>query len=183
MQTTCVILAAGASQRFAGNKLTYPLADGDTLLDRAVRACTAFPTVVVCSSVLVNRLNSKSITVVLNDEAALGMAYSLQLANRLIEGDRAIAIVVADLLLIESKHVEAIIANAHDADVTFPQRKDGTPGHPVVFSPRARPEIDMLPPGDSLRQLRDSSKLTRRIVPVEEAWPYRDVDRLADLRQ
>ena len=183
MKVSCVILAAGASARFEGNKLTHPLAQGGTLLDRAVRACGSSPTVVVCPASLREQLDATRVTIVVNEEPALGMAHSLQLANRVIDSDRSIAVLVADLLLIESKDVDGLIAAAGGADVTFPQREDGTPGHPVIFSPRARDEIEKLPPGDTIRLLRDNQHLLRRVIPIEQSWPYHDVDYNEDLRQ
>jgi molybdenum cofactor cytidylyltransferase len=178
LSVTCVVLAAGESRRFGRNKLVDD-AGGETLLRRAVRCAGAFALVVVASPENARYLTGSTAHVVLNDRPDLGMAYSLQLADAAIDADRAIAVVPADLALIEPEHVAAAIAAA-DADVTYPQRSDGTPGHPVVFSPRARSGIAGLPAGDTIKRLRDRPDLTRRILAIEEPWPYLDVDEPLD---
>jgi len=61
-------------------------------------------------------------------------------------------------------------------------RADGTPGHPVVFSPHARTQLGELAEGDTLRALRENPALSLRAVLVEDDGPYLDVDEPADLR-
>lgn len=181
MTAACVVLAAGASRRFGSEKLLHAIG-GVMLLERALRACAAFPTVAVCSPVVAGYANAERGTIVVNDRPDLGMSYSLQLANGQVGPNDTIAILPADLALIEPHHVMAIVAASEGFDVTYPQRSDGTPGHPVVFSPRARSYIAELEPGDTIRKLRDRQGLTRHIVLVEDAWPYADVDVPGDVR-
>jgi molybdenum cofactor cytidylyltransferase len=179
---TCVILAAGTSSRFGENKLFRSIG-GEGLLARAIRACRAFPTVVVAGAETVARLDPSTTELVLNERPELGMAYSLQRANEVIDAARAIAVLPADLALIEPEHVARIYAAAGDADVTYPSRSDATPGHPVIFSARARKGITELPPGDTIKRLRDRADLRKCVVSVEEAWPYADVDTPGDLHR
>jgi molybdenum cofactor cytidylyltransferase len=183
MTVTCIILAAGRSSRFGTDKLLHVLRNGDTLIARAVRACSGFPTVVVSSDQVAAALDSTSVTIVRNDEPERGMAHSLRLANARIDAARAIAVLPADLALIEPEHVALVIDALADADVVHPARRDGTPGHPVVFSPLARSSIGELPDGDTIRRLREREGLSRRTIVVEEAWPYADVDTRSDLME
>lgn len=176
---TCVVLAAGRSTRFPGNKLLHPL-PGGTLLERAIRACGDFPCVAVCSPQVRSRARELGAETVLNEHPERGMAYSLQLANERIGIEQRIAVLPADLAYIEAEHL-ARIAAALRADVVYPVRADGTPGHPVIFSPRARARIAGLESGAAIRALRDDPQLSRRTIPVEEAWPFRDVDDESDL--
>jgi molybdenum cofactor cytidylyltransferase len=174
------VLAAGRSSRFGSNKLLYDLS-GDTLLARSIRACGSYPAVVVTNSEVAAVARGMGKPVIVNDEPERGMAYSLRLANAQIDAEHAIAVLPADLLYIAANHVAMIVEQVNRADVTFPARNDGTPGHPVVFSADARRYIATIPDGDSIRLLRDRIGLTRRIVPVEEPWPYHDVDSKLDL--
>ena len=111
------------------------------------------------------------------------MSHSLQLADTRIDPGDAIAVLPADLGLIEPQHVAAVIAAASGFDVTYPRREDGTPGHPVMLSARAREGISSLEPGDTIKRLRDRPGLTRRILAIEQVWPYLDVDRASDLER
>jgi molybdenum cofactor cytidylyltransferase len=174
----CVVLAAGSSRRFGANKLLH-LTRGISLLERAIRACSGFPTIIVASTETAAHVDAGRTEVVINDEPDLGMSYSLQRANERVKTSHSIVVLPADLAMIESSHVASIAAVA-DADVTYPKRADGTPGHPVIFSPRARALIAQLPAGDTIRTLRDRSDLSRHIVCVEEPWPYLDIDLPSD---
>jgi molybdenum cofactor cytidylyltransferase len=177
---TCVILAAGTSSRFGENKLLHRVG-GATLLGRAIRACSAFPTMVVATPETIASFNTAGVEFVPNERPELGMAHSLQLANERIDAANAIAVLPADLALIEPEDVAHVVAASLNADLTYPQRNDGTPGHPVVFSARARLGIASLPAGDTIKQLRNRADLSRRVLDIEEAWPYLDIDTPADL--
>ncbi len=183
MAVTCIILAAGRSSRFGTDKLLHVWRNGDTLIARAVRACSGFPTLAVSSNRVAAALDSAGVAIVRNEEPERGMAHSLRLANARIDPAEAIAVLPADLALIEPENVALAIEALADADVVYPVRADGTPGHPVVFSSRARSFIDELPDGDSIRQLRDREGILRRIILVEEAWPYTDVDTRSDFME
>jgi molybdenum cofactor cytidylyltransferase len=176
-----VVLAAGTSSRFGSNKLLHHIDSHETLFDRAIAACGSYPTLVVASSNVASIAESRGLSYIINEEPDRGMSYSLRLANAEIPPDRAIAILPADLLEATAARVASVIDRAGQADVTFPARTDGTPGHPVIFSPRARTSIGELPDGDTIRLLRDRAGLTRATIPIEEPWPYRDVDVAADL--
>jgi molybdenum cofactor cytidylyltransferase len=179
---TCVILAAGTSKRFGENKLFHRVG-GETLLARAIRACGAFPAVVVANARTGASLDPSRAGFVQNERPELGMAYSLQQANERIDASHAIAVLPADLASIEPGHVAWVVAASHDADVTYPLRSDGTPGHPVVFSARARTGIEALPPGDTIKELRDRADLTRLVLTVDDAWPYLDIDLPEDVER
>ena len=178
---TVVVLAAGESKRFGSQKLLHKLEENDTLFERAVRAAGAFDTVVVCSEATEPVARALRARAVLNREPERGMAHSLRLANDAIEPDRPILVLPADLLLIEPHHVADVAAAVEDADVVHPIRSDGTPGHPVYFSARARALIAKLPDNEPIAKRRDHPELTRRTVAIEEDWPYADVDQPSDL--
>ncbi len=178
---TVVVLAAGESKRFGSQKLLHKLEENDTLVERAIRAAGAFDTVVVCSEATQPVARALRTHAVLNREPERGMAHSLRLANDAIGPERPILVLPADLLLIEPHHVADVAAAAEDADVVHPMRSDGTPGHPVYFSARARALIAKLADNEPISKVREHPGLTRRTLTIEEAWPYTDVDDLSDL--
>jgi CTP:molybdopterin cytidylyltransferase MocA len=63
------------------------------------------------------------------------------------------------------------------SDVVFPVHADGSrPGHPVLFSARARSVVEALPEGDTLRSARDDVSLLRLPVPTDDRGAYLDLD-------
>jgi molybdenum cofactor cytidylyltransferase len=181
MDVTCVILAAGLSRRFGSNKLLQTGRGGLTLLERAVRACGDYPTVVVTLQEVAYALSDSHAQVIVNAEPDRGMTHSLQLADAAVNPSHALAVLPADLALVEPQDVRDIIERCHDADVVYPVSPLGVPGHPVLFSPRARAGIAALPDGDTIHDLRDAPNLRRRTVERAQRAHYADVDTPADL--
>lgn len=176
-----IVLAAGIAERFGSQKLLHPLEGGDTLLARAVRAAGEYPVVVVCGAAVEPHAQRLGARTVRNDSPDRGMAHSLRLADGQIHLQSAIVVLPGDLLLIEPEHVAAIVAASGGVDVAYPVRSDGTPGHPVVFSSRARELVDRLHSNEPIAHVRDAAELTRKMITVDEPWPYRDVDAPSDL--
>ena len=172
----CVILAAGRSERMGFDKLARPLANGGTLLENTVQACEAYSSVVVTSRELSTQPALHGKTVIVNESPERGMTYSLKLADAQIDAQAFIAIVPADLALVDAALLETVFRQAGDADVAYPARADGTPGHPVVFSPKARRLLADLPDGDTLRRVRESEGLKKATIAIEDERPYRDID-------
>jgi molybdenum cofactor cytidylyltransferase len=176
MDVTCVILAAGLSRRFGANKLLRADASGQTLLERAVRACSAHPTFAVALHETAVSLIGSPVHIVLNDDPDLGMSHSLRLANRIVDPAHSIAVLPADLGYISAADIAAVAFYAGEADVVYPLRDDGTPGHPVLFSPHARTGIASLHDGDTIFELRDRPDLTRMTIVRESRGPFFDID-------
>ena len=168
-----VVLAAGQSKRFGSQKLLHRLDNNSTLLERAIRASGAFNTIVVCSDATLAYARQLDAHALLNAEPERGMAHSLRLANDAIASQDAILVLPADLLLVEALHLSAFAALVEDDDdVVFPVRADGTPGHPVYFSARARARISRLTDNEPIAHLRDDRALQRRSV-ATSATPLR----------
>jgi len=181
MEITCIILAAGLSRRFGSNKLLERTAGGETLLERALRACDGFPAVAVTLGETDAALRGTRVRTVRNHAPDLGMSHSLKLAHAVVDPSHAIAVLPADLACITADDVRAIAGALDDHDVVFPVDGGGVPGHPVVFSPRARAYICELHDGDTIRELRDRSGLRRRAIVRDSNGPFVDVDTPSDM--
>lgn len=181
MTAVCAVLAAGVSSRMGAQKLLLPVA-GRTLLERALDAAAAYPTIVVVSPTLAARVPPGR-RVVVNDAPERGMSHSLALAAALVD-DPAAALVVllADTPGVDGELVDRMVAALGDSDVAYPLR-GGVPGHPVVFGPRARKAIAELPDGDTLRALRDDPRFRRTAVALTNDAPFVDVDTPEDYRR
>ena len=170
-----IILAAGSSSRVGRQKLLMPFR-GRPLIEYSIKAAARWQPVVVCSREVAHYLAGRAdVAVIRNDEPELGMSHSLTLANRAIEEDVAIAVLLADEPLVSEDLIETIRRASRSADVTYPQR-GGQPGHPVVLSSRARRFIDRLPPGDTVRLLRAHLALTVRAVDTADEGAFFDID-------
>jgi molybdenum cofactor cytidylyltransferase len=177
---TCVVLAAGRGERMGGDKLSRPFRAG-TILDAVLEACGDLPAVVVTSPALQSTIPS-TFQVVVNDEPERGMAHSLRLANRIVPAEHPIAILLGDKPLLRADLVSQMIEELGENDVVYPVR-NGSPGHPVVFSPMARALVIALPDGDTIHLVRDNEILVRRPIEISDEGAYRDVDTEEDYRK
>jgi CTP:molybdopterin cytidylyltransferase MocA len=179
----CVVLAAGASSRMGAPKLIMPLG-GRSLLDRALEATSAFPTIVAIPPDLIEHVAPRAnVRIVTNDEPERGMTRSFAIADAAIP-DRAaaVAVVPADLPFLDEASIVRVVRALDGADVAYPVR-GGVAGHPVVFGPRPRTEVAGWPEGDTLRALRDDPRWLRVVVDVTDDAPFVDVDTPADFAQ
>lgn len=102
------------------------------------------------------------------------MTHSLRLADAVIDRQRALLVLPADLPFLRRELIEAVV-RAPAADVVYP-RAGPRPGHPVRFSSEARRRLGALPDGDTLRALRDDPALTRLEAGEADAVSQLDVD-------
>ena len=159
--------------------------DGRSLIGRAVDAAAGWPTVVVASEAVASELAALGmadrVRIVRNNEPERGMNRSLALADAAIAPDEPIAVVLGDLPDCDAAAIARVLtAYGDDVDVVVPQAGDRL-GHPVVFGPAARRAIATLPDGDGLNRIRDAAGMRRRVVPVDDARTFEDIDTEAEL--
>lgn len=157
-------------------KLLMPFR-GRPLVEYAVDAVRDWDPLVVASPDVAEYLRDCAAHIAVNAEPQRGMTHSLALADAALPPQAALIVVLGDKPLLTAELVARLCALSGDADVVYPVHpQSGEPGHPVVFSPRARTKIAALPDGDSLRLLRDDPALRRKTVPCEDAGAFFDVD-------
>lgn len=177
MRPRAVILAAGASSRMGREKLLLPFR-GKPMIEYAVDAAREWhPVLVANADVAAFAGEREKIDTVLNTSPERGMAHSLALADAAVPRDVPIVVLLGDKPLVTRKLIALLVERSAGADVVFPSHPvSREPGHPVIFSPRARAKIQSLPEGDTVKVLRDDSSLVRRIVETEDEGAYFDVD-------
>ena len=174
-----VILAAGTSSRFGRQKLLLAFR-GKTLVEYAIAAAQAWNPIVVAGPEVARYLAGRSdVEVIVNDEPARGMSHSLALANDAVAEDDALIVVLGDKPLVSAALIKMVCDAAENADVVYPTYEN-VPGHPVWLSPKARRRIGELPPGDTLRTLRDRRELGHRAVPTADRGATFDIDTLEE---
>lgn len=170
-----VILAAGTSSRVGRQKLLMQFR-GRALIEYPIAAAQAWEPIVVAGPQVERYLFGRSdVTILRNDAPQLGMAHSLSLANRAVPAESAMLVLLGDKPLIGAPLIDFVCSAPAEADLAYPVR-DGIPGHPVRLSPRARRCIDALPPGDTLRLLRDRAELVQWTIATEDDEAFFDVD-------
>jgi nicotine blue oxidoreductase len=159
--------------------------EGRTLIRRVLDAASGWPIVVVASAAVAAELERSGmdadVRIVRNDEPERGMNHSLALADAAIAPGEPIAVLLGDLPDCDAAAIARVV-DAYDAgaDVVVPQA-GARFGHPVVFGPAARRAIAGLGEGDGLHRLRDDAALRRRIVAVDDARAFEDIDTADEL--
>ncbi len=175
-----VVLAAGLSSRFPGDKLLHPLR-GKPLAARIADTLAALPfahRLAVCPAESPGRTSlfaARGFEIVVNDAPGRGMASSLALAaQRAIALDvDGLLVCLADMPNVTATHLERLLSAAGDAPAATVV--DGRHGPPAVFG------RDLLPALASLTGDKGARDLLSRATPIE-ADPElgRDYDTLAD---
>lgn len=146
---TAVLLAAGSSRRFGGDKQSAPLG-GEALLVRATRMLLAAgflePLVVLRADADHHRalLADLPVRVVSNADAASGMATSLRCALQAAPTARALLITVCDQPAVTPQHLLALVAQWRLGSRLVASRYGETRGVPALFSPEHFPELGAL---------------------------------------
>jgi CTP:molybdopterin cytidylyltransferase MocA len=150
--------------------------DGRPMIWRAIDAAARWPTVVVASAAVAATLADASVRIVRNDEPERGMSHSLRLADAAIPPDEPIAVLLGDLPDCDSAAIARVV-DAYDANVDVLVPCVGKRlGHPVVLGPAARAKIRGLPDGDTQSTVRDDPSLRRRLLDVDDARAFEDID-------
>lgn len=183
---TGVLLAAGSSRRFGGDKLTALLPEGEFVVTAAARALlAATPNVLAVvrseHSGAACVLRKLGIPLLVAPAARRGMGASLAAAVRHAAGARGWLIALGDMPYLSHHCVRAVCrAVASDDDIAFPVHR-GRPGHPVAFGRVYREALGRLDGDSGARRIVEANR--HRLIPVPCADPgiFRDIDLPADL--
>lgn len=174
-----VVLAAGASRRMGFPKVFTPLPRKEgTPLERIAALLEGRDGIAVVppahrddAARMAPRLR-----LVVNGEAERGMAHSLRCALVEVDEEAAFGVLLGDKPFLTRSSLDALEAAFAGYDVAYPLSPARIPGHPVLFSPRARPFASRLSDGDTLSQLRDEPQLRRTVVRLDDPGAFRDLD-------
>jgi molybdenum cofactor cytidylyltransferase len=160
-----VVLAGGRSQRMGFDKLVAPF-DGEPLAHRIARALQELEPLFVATPGVAEAISDlRRVQRVLTQPTA-GPGETLALAHAAVPPELHLAVLACDLPFLDAARVRAFVARVPDeADLTWPVVGE-TPGHPVVWSPRARARIPALREDEPPLRVRRDPAL--RAVPLEE---------------
>ncbi len=152
--TGALVLAAGRSLRFQGDKLLHPL-QGKPLAAHIADTLAALPfscRIAVCPADNSERralFASRGFEVIENTAPGEGMGSSLALGAAAAElnGIQTLMVFLADMPFISAEHILALLATHEDGNISASET-DGVPHPPAAF-PRSQFEILKSLQGDS----------------------------------
>ena len=183
---TGILLAAGSSKRFGGNKLAH-LLDGEPIALRSARAfIAALPGAVAVTrtdSPLKNQLEGIGFRVTECVRADEGMGVSLAAGVAATPGAAGWVVALADMPFIKSATHEKIAhAVASGADLVAASHH-GERGHPVGIGARFRDDLLALQGDAGARNIVRASPQLMQLVECDDPGVLRDIDTPADLPQ
>jgi molybdenum cofactor cytidylyltransferase len=185
-QIVGVLLAAGASARFAGNKLLQPLDDGTAVVVAAARQLvTAVPgsvAVVRCGDdSLSGLLAEEGLFVLGNPRADRGLGASIACGVAATRDAGGWLIALADMPFISAHTMRAVAqALTAGAAIAAPVYR-GQRGHPVGFAQQFGAPLVELDGDQGARRLLESHPDRVTLIEVDDASVLRDIDTRDDL--
>jgi CTP:molybdopterin cytidylyltransferase MocA len=160
-----VVLAGGRSQRMGFDKLTAPFA-GMPLARRVVLGLRDLEPLVVATPAVADTISDLRWVHLVVTQPTPGPSMTLALAHTAVPHDVYLTVMPCDIPFLDATRVRAFVARVpDDADIAYPQVGD-TPGHPVVWSPKARARIPTLRDDEPPMRVRVDPAL--RVVALEE---------------
>lgn len=160
-----VVLAAGSSRRMGFDKLAAPFA-GVPLARRVALALAELHPLVVAAYRVADVIGDLRTQQLVVTAPTAGPSATLALAHAAVPHDMALAVVMCDMPFLNAERVRTFVERVpDDADLAWPV-VGGVPGHPVVWSPRARARIPTLSDDEPPARVRRDPAL--RVAALEE---------------
>lgn len=185
-----ILLAAGQSRRFGGNKLLHPILNNTPmLLLSAEKLASVLPgSLVVINSQLIgltSQLEQLGLHVVVNEQAEQGMGSSIACGVRASEslkpGTAGWLILLADMPYIETRTIELLINQLEQgAKLVAPIYRQQR-GHPVGFNQIYKMDLLALNQDTGARDILNRYSNQLQLVEVDDQGILIDIDRPDDI--
>lgn len=170
-----VVLAAGSSRRMGFDKLIAPFA-GIPLARRVALALADLRPLIVAAYRVADVIGDLRTQQLVVTAPTAGPSATLALAHAAVPHHFALAVVMCDMPLLDARRVRAFVARVPDAaDLAWPV-VNGIPGHPVIWSPRARTRIPTLRDDEPPVRVRRDPALRAVALEEHDAVYVTDVD-------
>jgi molybdenum cofactor cytidylyltransferase len=181
---TGILLAAGSSRRFNGNKLMHPL-DGEPI---ALRSARAFIAALPCAtavtrpgSPLVTLLEKEGFRVVECARADEGMGASLAAGVAATRDAAGWVVALADMPFINSATHVRIANTVADGAELVAAGYQGERGHPVGIGARFLDQLLALEGDVGARNIVRANPQLLQVIECEDPGVLRDIDKPDDL--
>ncbi len=189
-----IILAAGSSRRFGGDKRRTLLPSGQLILEESIhKAASVLDEVIVTlrfgdrsfASELESKIGNPDVRYFCAPDSAQGMGSSLANTVKQIEGWEAALIFLGDMPYVQAETVESLLAEyefrKHNGSPIIMPTLNGTRGHPVLFDQAYFSEMMNLKGDMGARDIIGTHSDQVFSVEVEDPGVVRDIDTPADL--
>jgi molybdenum cofactor cytidylyltransferase len=184
MLITGILLAAGCSERFGGNKLLHHLSDGTPIAVACARQLRQH----VDHAVAVLRPEQYRLADLLRAEgvhlipyASTGMGESLATAIKASCGAAGWVVTLGDMPFIQSSTIANVVNGLRQGHALVAPTYQGLRGHPVGFQRCFYHELSQLQGDTGAQSLLRKYAATMTLQPCEDAGIIRDVDTYQDL--
>lgn len=191
MKVAGILLAAGASVRFGGNKMMHPLPEDDAragmpiAVASAMNMLAALPDTVAVvrprSQKLAHLLREAGAKVVTCRNANEGMGASLARAVAAADDADAWIVGLADMPWIDPATITQMARMLTEGASIIAPEFDGRRGHPVGFARRFHDELRACAGDEGARNLLRDYDGFVTLVPTTDAGVLRDIDTPQDL--
>lgn len=186
MNVVGILLAAGSSSRFGGEKLLQPLADGVAIAAHAARnLLAALPSVVAVvrwgDFPLYDVLEQEGCEVTMFRDAARGMGASLAHGIGQAREADGWLIALADMPKIRPETIRSIAAVLEGGALAAAPTLGGKRGHPVGFAASLRQELLALDGDEGARTVLERHRGELKLVECDDPGTLLDIDRRDDL--
>jgi len=183
---TGILLAAGASTRFGGNKLLCPLDDGKTIIERSARNLAAvIPDLIIINDphnrALTQHLKTLDFTQLDNPQATLGMGASIACAVEATSHSDAWLIALGDMPFIRPQSIAKIAQALAAGDKIVAPFNCGQRGHPVGFSKDYYSQLSSLDTDSGARYIIKDNQKDLTAIEIDDPGICMDIDHRSDL--
>ncbi|MDM8557333.1 nucleotidyltransferase family protein [Candidatus Parabeggiatoa sp. HSG14] len=184
---TGVLLAAGYSRRFSGDKLLHPLADGTPIAVAAARKLytsvnQALAVVRPESTELAHLLRCEGLQIVNCVEAETGMGASLACGVKASLNAQAWVIALADMPFIQIATIEQIATLLRQRAAIVAPQYQGQRGHPIGFSQFYGTQLSQLSGDTGARTVLQQHHTQITHFPCNDAGIHYDIDTYQDFK-
>ena len=184
---TGILLAAGASTRFGGNKLLCALDDGKTIIERsALNLATVIPDLIIIydahNQALTQHLKTLHYTLINNPQAALGLGASIACGVKATKHSDAWLIALGDMPLIKPQSISKINQALVTGDKIVAPFYRGQRGHPVGFSRDYYSQLSSLDTDTGARDIIKDNQNDLTAIEIDDPGTCFDVDHRSDLK-
>lgn len=182
-----ILLAAGQSKRFGGNKLLHRLQDGTPIVVTAARHLYAvLPESIVVvddmESEVAILLETEGLRLVVNQRTKEGIGTSIACGVAASQEASGWVIALSDMPFISDQIIQKVVTRLEQgSDIiapTFRQQR----GHPVGFSRKYANELMQLHSDEGARSIIAANSSSLDLVEVNERGVIIDIDTTNDLR-
>ncbi|MBI4192073.1 MAG: nucleotidyltransferase family protein [Betaproteobacteria bacterium] len=187
MEIGAILLAAGSSSRFGGDKLLHPLPDGTPIGAAAARNLLAALSDVVAvvrpgDFPLADLFEQEGCYVVVCPHAARGMGASLAHGVAQRRGADGWVIALADMPSIKSSTIASVVRELEAGGDLVAPTYQGQRGHPVGFGKRFGAQLLALDGDAGARDVIAAHKGELVLVECDDPGILQDIDRRDDLK-